>query len=98
VNTKNFLVKHPSSWFPVAMSFAALLLVIGYVMVFGVSKQEDEGTAAHIFQLLLVGQVPIIAFFAFKWFPKKQKQVLQILAIQFAAGLLAFAIVFFLEL
>jgi len=30
-------------------------------------READEGVAAHVFQLLMAGQIPIIAFFAFKW-------------------------------
>ena len=80
------------------MSFSAFALVISYVGMFGVTKQQDEGTAAHIFQLLLAGQIPIIIIFAIKWFPKRQKQLLQVLVMQFIALLLALGTVFFLEL
>lgn len=95
---RTLLLKNPSAWLPILMSIAAFVLVIGYVAAFGIIQQQDEGTAARIFQLLLAGQIPIIAFFAFKWFPKKQKEALQVLTIQFIAGFLAFATVLFLEL
>ena len=49
------------------MSFAALALVLGHAAMFGVVHEEDEGTAAHIFQILMVGQLPFVAFFAAKW-------------------------------
>lgn len=95
---RKLFTETPSAWLPIAMSAAAFTLLIGNVVVFGITKHQDEGAAARIFQILLVGQIPIIAFFAFKWLPKKQKQALQILAVQFVAGLLAFTTVFFLEL
>ena len=91
-------MKYPSAWVPIVMSFAALILLFSYVLLFGVSKNEDEGLAARIFQFLLVGQVPIIAIFAFRWFPNKPKQVVQILLLQMALGLLAIATVLVLEL
>ncbi len=94
------LIKKPSAWFPIAMSFAALAFVVGYVAIFGISQetQRDEGTPARIFQMLIAGQVPIIGFFVVRWFFEKQKQTLQILALQIVAVLMAFAPVFFLEL
>jgi hypothetical protein len=58
------LLKRPSAFVPVAMSVTALFIVLGYAVVFGVARQADEGTAAHMWQLLMAGQVPIIAFFA----------------------------------
>lgn len=91
------LLKQPSSWIPLAMSLAACLLVISYVAIFGVVKNEDEGTAAHIFQLLLAGQLPFILYFALKWLPKKTKQAVFVLLLQAIAGLIALILVFLLE-
>jgi hypothetical protein len=58
--------REPSAFLPVAMSLIALALVLGHVALFGVVHQADEGTAAHLWQLLMAVQVPIIAFFAIK--------------------------------
>jgi len=60
--------------------------------------EADEGTAAHIFQLLMIAQIPIMAFFAIKWLPRTPRQALHILALQGGAALAAFAPVFFLNL
>ena len=92
------VMKLPSALLPVAMSVAALATVLGHVAMFGVVREVDEGTAAHIFQLLIAGQVPIVAFFAIKWLPRTPKQALQVLALQAGAGLTALAPVFFLDL
>ncbi len=67
------LIKQPCVWIPLAMSIAAFLLVIGTVTLFGV-RQGDEGTAAHIFQSLLAGQIPLVACFAITWLPKKTER------------------------
>lgn len=80
------------------MSLAAFLLVVVYVSLFGIVHQDDEGTAAHIFQLLLVGQLPFIGYFAFMWLPKKPKDAFIIIIIQAIAGLIALAPIFILEL
>jgi mannose/fructose/N-acetylgalactosamine-specific phosphotransferase system component IID len=92
------LIKKPSAWLPIAMSASASIFTLIWLAVFGVVQNEDEGTAAHLFQLLMGGQLPIIAFFAIKWLPQKPKQALLILAIQFIAGVIAFTPVYFLEL
>jgi len=92
------LMKQPSALLPVIMSFVALAIVLGHVAMFGVVHEADEGTPAHIFQLLIAGQVPIVAFFAIKWLPRTPRQALQVLALQAGAGLAALAPVFFLHL
>ena len=90
------MARQPSALLPLAMSLAALALVLGHAAVFGVVHQADEGTAAHIFQLLMVGQAPIVAFFAVRWLPRTPMPALQVLALQVGAALAAFPAVFFL--
>lgn len=91
-------IKHPSAWIPLAMSLAALALVLGNVAMFGVVHEADEGAAAHIWQILMAGQVPFVAFFAIKWLPSAPKQALMILGLQIVAVLAACAPVFFFKL
>ena len=61
-------------------------------------SEADEGTAAHLWQILMAAQLPIMAFFALKYVPQKPKQALLILALQMVAALTACAPVFFLKL
>ena len=63
------LLTRPSALVPVAMSLGALATVLIYAAMFGTARQADEGTAAHLWQLLMAGQLPVVAFFAFKWLP-----------------------------
>ena len=91
-------IKHPSAFLPMAMSLAALALVIIHVAMYGVTHDADEGTPAHIFQLLLIAQVPIMAYFAIRWVPETPKQAIPIMALQAAAALAAIAPVLFLNL
>lgn len=86
----------PSAFLPLAMSLVALAMVLGHAAIFGVVHEADEGTAAHIFQLLMVAQVPIVAFFAIKWLPRAPRQTLLVLALQSGAALAAIVAVFFL--
>ena len=83
------LLKRPSALMPVAMSVAALATVIGYAAMFGTARQEDEGTAAHVWQLLMAGQVPVVALFAIKWLPTAPRQALIVMALQVSAALVA---------
>jgi hypothetical protein len=92
------MMKHPTAFLPIAMSLAALAMVLGYVAIFGVVHEADEGAVAHIFQLLMVLQLPVVAFFAFKQMPVAPKETLYVLALQGGAGLAALAPVFFLHL
>lgn len=92
------MIKKPSAFLPVTMSLAALATVLVHVLMFGVAREADEGTAAHIWQILMAGQIPLVAFFAIKWLPQAPRQALGILALQAVAGLTALAPVFFLGL
>ena len=92
------MLKQPSAFLPVAMSLAALAVVLGHVAMFGVVREADEGTAAHIWQLLMAAQAPIVAYFAIKWLPRNPREALVVLALQAVAGLAALAPVFILQL
>jgi hypothetical protein len=85
------MMRQPLAFLPVAMSLAALAMVLGNVAVFGVVHDADEGTAAHLFQLLMGLQIPLVAFFAIKWLAPAPKQTLCVLVLQAAAALAALA-------
>jgi hypothetical protein len=89
-------MKQPSAFLPLAMSLAALSMVLGHAAIFGVVHEADEGTPAHIFQLLMAAQIPVVAFFAIKWLPRAPRQTLHVLVLQAGAALAAIAAVFFL--
>jgi hypothetical protein len=92
------LVKQPTAFLPLLMSVAALSIVLVTLIFFGIHRQADEGTSAHLWQLLMVGQLPMLAFFVFRWWPRAPKQTVVVLAIQTTAFLLSLAPVFFLHL
>lgn len=91
-------MRKPSAWLPLTMSLAALATVLGHVAIYGAAREADEGSAAHIFQILMASQVPVVVFFAIKWLRRTPRQALLILALQVGAALAAFAPVFFLNL
>ena len=91
------MINRRSAFLPLAISFAALATIGIAVALHGTAPQADDGAAAHIWQLLIVCQVPFVAFFALRWVPQSPRQAVPILALQFAAALAAMAPVFFLH-
>ena len=91
------VLKHPSAFLPVAMSLGALATVLVFLASHGPAPQPDEGAAAHIWQLLMAGQVPIVLLFGIKWVPQSPRQAMLILALQAGAALAAMAPVFLLH-
>jgi hypothetical protein len=90
------LFKKPGAYLPIALSLAALTLVLGHAVVFGVVHEADEGAAAHIWQILMVAQLPFIAYFTLKWLLKRPKETLQVLAIIAVTWVANLAAVFWL--
>jgi len=104
--TRSFgaIVRKPSAFLPLAMSLTALAMLGGaYIFAVatghgGLVREPDEGSIAHIWQLLMAGQMPILAFFAIKWLPRAPRQTLYVLGLQAGAVLAAMAPVYFLNL
>ena len=82
------MLKHPAAFLPLVLSLLAIATVAIHVARFGTAREPDEGTAAHIWQLLMVGQVLLIAFFAVRWLPQEPRPAAAVLALQ-AAGVIA---------
>jgi hypothetical protein len=85
------IFRNASAWIPLAMSTLALLIVLGHVAMASPVPPTDEGTAAHLFQLLIAGQAPFVAFFAFKWMPRSPAEAMFVIAAQAAAAMIALA-------
>lgn len=92
------MLKHPSGFLPLAMSLLALATVALHVTRFGTAHEPDEGAAAHIWQLLMAAQMPVVMYFAIKWIPRAPREALPILALQALGILAAMAPVFLLKL
>jgi hypothetical protein len=88
------MLRHPSAFLPLLMSVAALATIGVFVALHGTASQEDEGTAAHLWQLLMAAQAPIVLFFALRWVPRAPRQALPIVALQVAAAMAAMTPVF----
>ena len=102
--TFGVIIKKPSAFLPLAMSLTALAM-LGGAYIFSLStghgglvREPDEGAIAHLWQLLMAGQMPVLAFFAIKWLPRAPRQTLYVLALQAGAALASMAPVFLLNL
>jgi len=95
------VVRQASAFLPLMMSLVALLAVLGHVAVYGAGgavREADEGATAHIWQILIAGQVPVMAYFLFRWLRRAPRQTLGVFALQAGAALANVAAVFFLGL
>ena len=92
------VVRQPAALIPMAMSLSALAIVGIHIAVYGIAREADEGPTAHLWQLLMAAQLPILAIFAIKWLPKAPKQTLGVIALQAVAFCASLAPVLFLNL
>ena len=89
-------IQRPSAFIPIAMSTAALGTVLFHIVTVGTAPQPDEGAAAHIWQLLMAGQVPVVMFYAVTSLSEAPKTALPILGLQVGAALAAIAPIYLL--
>ncbi len=87
--TTAWTLRRVSAWLPLLMSVAALAIVLWHIVAVGTARQPDEGAEAHLWQLLMAGQIPIIIYFVFRWLPRAPRPALVVLALQLVAGLAA---------
>lgn len=92
------LLREPTAFLPIAMSLTALAVVSVTLSIFGVTHGKDEGTAAHLWQLLMAGQAPVLVAFVLTAVRRAPRQMLGVLALQAGAALAAMAPVFLLGL
>lgn len=98
INSFRAIIKRPSAFLPLAMSVTALTLVLVHIAIFGAAREADEGATAHLWQLLMAGQIPVLAFFAIRWLPRAPRPALQVLALQAGAALASVTPVFYFNL
>lgn len=93
------LIRTPFAWLPFLLSLAAFALVAGYVVLVGLDQPAptDEGTPAHLFQLLMVADAIVIAIFVVRWLPRAPKETALIVALQLCVALIPFAALAIME-
>jgi hypothetical protein len=79
------LVRKPSAITPIIMSLVALSVVLVAIVTMGPKRQPDEGATAHLWQLLMAGQLPILGWFALRWLTRDFRAALPILGLQIVA-------------
>jgi hypothetical protein len=92
------VVRQPSALIPLGMALTALTVVLIHIAVYGAAREADEGPTAHIWQLLMVAQLPALLVFGIRWLPKAPKQAMGVLALLVTAILAAMAPVLILHL
>ena len=92
------LVRKPSALVPIAMSLCALGVVLLAIANGSAKPQPDEGTAAHIWQILIAGQLPFLGWFAVRWLTRDFKAALPVLGLQLLAFVAALFPVWYLGL
>ncbi len=88
----------PLTLAPILLPLFCIGMVLVHLARFGTRVEADEGTEAHLFQLFMVLQVPLMVLFAAKWWPVRRQATLVVLALQGLAAAAALALVFFLKL
>jgi len=83
MNLSTFRV--PSAWLPLAMSALAFAMVVVQLPTVGATHEADEGAGAHLWQLLMAGQIPLIAWFAVHWLPRGPRLAMPVLGAQLLA-------------
>ena len=93
------LLKLPSAWIPLALSFACLLMFVGFLVFVGkpATPAQDEGVPAHLFQLLMGVQIPIVSYFMLRWLPRDPARGMVVLALVLIGWIAACLPVYLLE-
>ena len=89
-------------WLGAVLPLLMTLTVLAFGLIEGFHtgfvRQPDEGTAAHLFQILMPAQLPIIALFVATQYAPRPRWTLGVLALQLTAFVALFAAVFALQL
>jgi hypothetical protein len=85
-----------SASIPIALPLFLLGLVLRYIVVHGAVGAADEGTEAHLFQLLLPVQLVLMAYFALSSIGRSRR-ALVVLAVQLAATIALLAAVYWVD-
>jgi uncharacterized membrane protein YoaK (UPF0700 family) len=87
------LLRRPTGVLPLVISGGFLAILLSGLAQGTLVRQPDEGTAAHLFQILMPLQVIVIGVFAASWLPRNPRSAIGVLALQTAAFLAVLAIV-----
>ena len=77
--------KIPSAMIPPIMSLAAVAVVLAQLAVDVWLPELHSGAIAGLWLLLIVAQLPVIAFFAYRWLPRTPWPAGKVLVVQLLA-------------
>ena len=90
-------LRHWSGWLPIAIPVFLLALGLRYFAIHGFVSQPDEGTEAHLFQLLMPVQLVVMAYFAVTWLPRAPRRMFPVLVLQVLAAVAVFVAVYLID-
>src|SRR5437762_2923532 len=94
-----FAVRWLGALLPLAMTLTVVAAGIAHTVgAGGIYREADEGTAAHLFQILMPLQVPIIIAFAATQLPRHAAWATTFLVLQIGLAAALFATVFAFQL
>lgn len=79
------LVRKPSAITPIVMSLIALGVVLCAIAIGAAKPEPDENAGAHIWQLLMAGQLPFLGWFVVRWLSRDVRAGLPVLGLQILA-------------
>jgi hypothetical protein len=86
-----------SAWLPITIALFFFALAWRHLALYGITRDTDEGTEAHLFQLLMPVQLITIAYFAATSLSRAPRIAAVVLALQIGLTLALFATVYWLE-
>jgi hypothetical protein len=81
----------PTALLPIGLSLGALLIVLIHIGFYGRTSGLDAGAAAHVWQLLMLAQIPALALFAARWLRIARRPAFKVLTLHGATIGLSFA-------
>jgi len=75
-------LRHPGAYLPLVLSGAALLVVLVHVALRGTAPEADEGAAAHLWQLLIALQAPVMLWWGLRGLREDARSTLRVLLLQ----------------
>jgi len=92
------MLRSPLTLAPILLPLFCIGMVLVHVARVGAGPQADEGTEAHLFQLIMALQGPLMIWFAAKWWSVRRRATLLVLGFQGAAAATALGLVFLYRL
>ena len=93
------LLRQPSAYVPILLSVCVICMFLYHLNFVGAPQpQQDEGIAAHLFQLWLVAEAVLIPLFAVRSLPRKPVDAAGVLVLQLSFVLTACFPVFYFGL